>query len=165
MTFPRSWSLRSRGLVACAAVFGAVALGIGLTVAPASASTLVVTVQWYDYQTNLCLDSNYAAAVYTDGCNGGNYQNWNMWDNGSLGGGIQDAQTGLCLDSNYAKNVYTYACNSGDAYQEWTGGGEGPGDTIQDVQTGFCLDSNYAGSVYTYACNWNDTYQNWISQN
>jgi hypothetical protein len=169
--------LRSRVLAVCAALLGASALTVGLTVAPASADILS-TISLQDYQTYLCLDSNYSSpsdpavgAVYTDPCNGGNYQNWNLTTAGPV---LQNAQTGLCLDSNYSDPanpavgaVYTDPCNGG-AYQDWYFGGQGPGATLQDGQTGLCLDSNYSnpqypatGAVYTNPCNWNNTYQNW----
>jgi hypothetical protein len=157
-----SLASRRRGLTACAAALGSTALTVGLAVTPASASTYLFTTRWRDYQTALCLDSNYAGAVYTNPCyaGGDTYQNWEFYS-GTYAGNYQDQQTGLCLDSNYAGAVYTDACDSDDTYQNWTLGGEGPGETIQDYQTGLCLDSNSAEAVYTYACNWNDTYQNW----
>jgi Ricin-type beta-trefoil lectin domain len=160
----RSVASRRRGLTACAAALGTTALSLALTATPASASQYVDTIRWQDYQTSLCLDSNYAGSVYTNPCyaGGDTYQNWEFYI-GTYSANFQDQQTGLCLDSNYAAAVYTDACDSNDTYQNWTGGGEGPGVTIQDYQTGLCLDSNDAEAVYTYACNWNDTYQNWNS--
>jgi Ricin-type beta-trefoil lectin domain len=164
------------GLIAAAPVVAAIALVIGLA-APASASTTSV---YIDYQTGLCLDSNYSnpaypatGAVYTDPCNSGNYQNWQTNDNGSTDTRV-DAQTGLCLDSNYSNPaypatgaVYTDPCNSGN-YQNWHIYFDQYGVTvIQDAQTGLCLDSNYSnpaypatGAVYTDPCN-NGTYQGW----
>jgi hypothetical protein len=166
----RFQALGPRRLAASATAFGVIALATALTVTSASASEINETATLQNWSTIRCLDSNYGGGVYTvppssagNRCNGGDpYQTWNLWDNGSLGLGIQDAGTGLCLDSNYAKNVYTDGCNADDSYQEWNAGGEGPGITFQDVQTGFCLDSNAAGNVYTFACNWNDWYQNWV---
>jgi hypothetical protein len=73
----RSIAAPRRGLTACAAVLGATALTAGLTAIPASASTYLATVRWQDYQTSLCLDSNYGEAAYTDACNWNDtYQNW-----------------------------------------------------------------------------------------
>ena len=73
------------GAVAIAATASALVIA-GLQIGPASAANgLTGTIQ--NVQTGLCLDSNSQdpaasnpsqGAVYTDGCNGGNYQNWNF---------------------------------------------------------------------------------------
>jgi hypothetical protein len=77
--------------------------------------------------TGQCLDSNYAANVYTDSCNwNDSYQNWTFGGEGP-GSTIQDGQTLLCLDSNESGDVYTYSCNWNDNYQNWTIGLITPG--------------------------------------
>jgi len=47
---------------------------------------------------NTCLDSNYAGSLYSDACNGGNYQDWIVTPNSDGTWSLTDDQTGLCLD-------------------------------------------------------------------
>jgi len=63
------------------------------------------------------LDSNTSGNVYTMGCNGGNFQNWEFDDSGAATT-IRNVSTGLCLDSNTSGNVYTMGCNGGN-FQNW----------------------------------------------
>jgi hypothetical protein len=168
------------GAVAIAASASALVI-VGLDIGPASADNFPPST-FQDAQTGLCLDSNYQdpaasnpsqGAVYTDGCNGGNYQNWSGVDTYQGSNldtfNLVDDQTGLCLDSNDNGNVYTLPCNGGN-YQNWTSVTEpGTSQTLVFInfQTGLCLDSNYSnpnypavGAVYTGGCN-GGNYQNW----
>jgi len=137
------------------AILGAAALATATVATPAQADTLVY--QYGNWQTGLCLDSNYNGQVYALGCNGGNYQQWR----GKGVYAVYDVQTGLCLDSNYDGQVYTMGCNGGN-YQNWGFYTDihGRGFSIKNLQTGLCLDSNYAGQVYTLGCN-DGNYQQW----
>ena len=75
----RFQDLGSRRLAASATAFGAIALATALTVTHASASVIVETAPLHNWNTNLCLDSNYAGNVYTYACNWNDYyQNW-LW--------------------------------------------------------------------------------------
>ena len=114
-----------RRLAACAAAAGAAALVFGAAGVPAkAASSLSAPINLCNYQTGLCVDSNYAGNAYTLSWNGGNYQYWWPTYTGLATGAItwQDAQTGRCLDSNYNGNLYTSPCNYNNTYQNWWGG-------------------------------------------
>ena len=68
---------------------------------------------YVNVSTGFCLDSNGDGAVYTLGCNSGNYQHWEL-----QGLRLVDVATGKCLDSNGEGKVYAIGCNGGN-YQNW----------------------------------------------
>lgn len=141
---------RARGVLRKAALLAVVLGGLipaaALTAAPASASTPTILRSW---SNGACLDSNYAGAVYEDPCNGGNYQNWDLFFNFNLVGEqsqIKDNQTGLCL-AHLPGGMLTESCNSGDAYQLWwvVAFIDGEGHQVLNMEnfgTGGCLDAN-----------------------
>ncbi|MGW5577176.1 RICIN domain-containing protein [Micromonospora chokoriensis] len=63
-----------------------------------------------------CLDAN-QTEVYGLGCNGGNFQRWNVTGAGNGFWRIQNRATGKCLDSD-ARRVYMLSCNGG-LNQRW----------------------------------------------
>jgi hypothetical protein len=110
--------------------------------------------------TGLCLDSDPTGHVYTKGCNGGGYQNWNFTRNGS-NYFLENAATRRCLDSDGSGYVYTKECNNG-GYQNWEFSGENFG-RYKNTATGRCLDSDNNGEVYAYGCHLRYKGQRWHS--
>jgi serine/threonine-protein kinase len=141
------------------AVLGAAVFVAGGAV-PASAASALSVVSWQNVGTTNCLDSNYNGDVYSLPCNGGNYQNWNVYL-ASGGLTIVDAQTGRCLDSNYNGDVYSLPCNGGN-YQNWNLSPSTSGGVyIQNAQTGLCL-GDWFGNIYTWSCSsWSVRYLAW----
>ncbi len=146
------------------------------TAVPAMAAPAAVHLSSYglrEAQTQRCLDSNAAGAVYTNPCQvrvGGpdnQYQMWDEVDYQETAGGVtyyvfalKDHATGRCLDSNASGKLYTSPCQApGNLYQDWNW--DSTGSALTDYETGRCLDNNSAGQAYTLACNGGD-YQLWV---
>jgi hypothetical protein len=151
--------------IAILAVLGLAALAIGSGAKPALAAPAPAFMQ--NYQTGMCLASNSNGQVWTESCNYGSSEEWEIAPTPSStpNQAIQSVQTGLWLDSNSAGNLYTDPGNGGQ-YQSWVV--LYPNDdgmfAFQDVATGRWLDSNYAGAAYTNPGN-GGTYQSWSVQN
>lgn len=105
---------------------------------------------------NTCLDSNYAGSLYSDACNGGNYQGWIVNPNSDGTWALTDYQTGRCLDGN-GSSLYVNPCNGG-AYQHWTPTWSGSGWILTSLATGKVIDDN--GSPYFNTLN-GGPYQQW----
>lgn len=111
--------------------------------------------------TWMCLDSDYVGNVYSDPCNGGNYQVWQFDQSGNL----QDAQTGYCLwDTLTPEGTESHelhmdpSCTVTDLeawYQPW--GSPGP---VVNQYSGFCLDTDGNGNIYSSPCDGRAT-ENW----
>jgi hypothetical protein len=154
------------------AALALIALTAGVMLAPetALANGIGSTTILRDDATGLCLDSNYNYDAYTGGCNGGNYQNWNIVAvPGGLARQVQlyDAQTGLCLyipvDGGVGTLIHSECDNNQDPNYPsslwiWVGGTHG--GQYYNPQVNRCLDSNQAGALYTQPCN-GGNYQNW----
>lgn len=122
--------------------------------APAQADSSRLLRNW---ATGRCLDMNYSGVVYTLGCNGGNYQNWDLVYVSDQAGfyALRNAQTGLYLyrdgsgvrggsSLNQANSIYPFA-RSGQAWEYQA--------EYRFTTGNVCLDSNGNGEVYAIGCN------------
>ena len=163
LTSFRALGRRRRGLAVGAATLGAAALAVGLTVAPASASTYETTLSIRNLGGNGSwhLGSN-GQSVY-----GGGIQHWDFFENGDPTANVpwnfRVTGTGNCLDGDKAGAVYALPCNSNNVFQNWTlGAGNNRGFTLQSVGTGLCLNLDPGnGAVNAIACNWNNLNEVW----
>ncbi|WP_394840986.1 RICIN domain-containing protein [Pendulispora brunnea] len=115
--------------------------------------------------TSQCMDSNSAGSAYTLGCNGGNYQIWNIhpWRDNTYE--IKNIATGRCLAThggpNYDNDAYTAPCNKDDQLQSWYMNVYGNGTRrFSNQATGKCLDT-HGGDLYTRPCNDGDN-ERWL---
>jgi hypothetical protein len=161
-------ALGSRKLAAGSAAVLAAGLGIGLTAAPSSASTVTATGRMYnDALSPRCL-GNTGSSVYTTLNCSDNHTLWKFWNNGSLGIGFQNVATGLCLNviPGAPATVNAIACDANDALQEWTSIPSHDWFTYKNRGTAQpkCLNANGAGGgVNAILCDGNDNYQIWTA--
>jgi hypothetical protein len=116
-----------------------------------------------DAATGRCLDSNDAGHVYTQPCNGGNYQNWDQIYQSNQTYILEDMQTGLCLGS-FGNSDIMAKCGtvSGDSDYRWFMVGGDYGTVYQNEGFSSVLDSNAAGQVYpNFYWSVANLYQNW----
>jgi serine/threonine-protein kinase len=143
--------------IRCFALGGSAVVASVLAIAVTSVAAK--TVETYkNVATGLCLHSNASPNVYTQSCNGGNYQKWLVTLVGS-NRTLKNVATGLCLESNASRNVYTQSCN-GSSYQKWTAIRGSSYITLKNIASGLCLESNALRDVYTQSCN-GGSYQKW----
>jgi hypothetical protein len=150
--------------IAALAVLGFGALVIGPAAKPASAISFEFI---QNYQTGLCLASNPNGQVYTESCNYGVSEEWDIaaTPSSTPNQAIQSLESGLWLDSNSFGALYTDAGNGGpnQSWVELYPNNHGR-FAFQDVATGRWLDSNSSGSAYTNPGN-GGTYQSWSVEN
>jgi serine/threonine-protein kinase len=133
-----------------------------------------------NWETGLCLDSNWAGDVYTLPCELGTnpHQVWEIWQQGTSSMGpivqLRNKATGRCLDTADGSNPVTissYDCPAHPAgwlppayvYRTFFHATGSPWYKMQFrswYSSGYCLDSNRGGDVYSIPCN-GGNYQNW----
>ncbi|WP_405988628.1 RICIN domain-containing protein [Streptomyces sp. NBC_00986] len=132
------------------------ALTAAATVSISSPASAADYASYENRRTNVCLDSNSAGSAYTQGCNTGYNQDWDLQFISGTSYYLKNRATGRCLDANSANSVYTLSCNGG-TNQRWRRvypSSSSYGQWI-NVQTGKCLTAtNLSGThvVYTSVC-------------
>ncbi|WP_394830307.1 RICIN domain-containing protein [Pendulispora rubella] len=115
--------------------------------------------------TSQCMDSNGAGSAYTLGCNGGNYQIWNIHEWLDHTYEFKNIATGRCLSTHggggFDNDAYTAPCDKNDQSQSWFIKGYSDGTRrFANQATGKCLDT-HGGDLYTRPCN-DGEYERWI---
>ncbi|MEU0208449.1 RICIN domain-containing protein [Streptomyces canus] len=136
------------------AIIAALTVAASISISsPASAANYA---SYENRRTTVCLDSNSAGSAYTQGCNSGYNQDWDLQFISGTSWYLKNRETGRCLDANSANSVYTLSCNGG-TNQRWRRvypDSSSYGQWI-NVQTGKCLTAtNLSGThvVYTSVC-------------
>src|SRR5262245_16836462 len=101
----KGWRLAIRLLAVTA--LGATSLVVIATPAQAAPPNPGIIRNW---KTGRCLDSNWDGAVYTLGCNGGDYQKWKVEYFSLSKYQIKNVATGRCINQDGWGEVYTSPC-------------------------------------------------------
>ncbi|WP_369374442.1 RICIN domain-containing protein [Promicromonospora sp. Populi] len=141
--------------IAAVAITAMIALSMSVFVAaPARAAGYPLT----NVATLQCMDASISAGVRLNGCNGSNYQEWNVTGSGGIYTFHHD-ETGLCLDGSISQGVRLNTCN-GSEYQRWELALGSTGYRVLNVGTRTCLDGSISQGVRLNTCN-NTDYQRW----
>jgi serine/threonine-protein kinase len=176
----KSWRPRHRVLAFVVALM--VGAFSAITAAsPAQAYTYIGENVIRNWETGLCLDSNWAGDVYTLPCELGTnpHQVWEVYHQSRNSAGVPIVQlknkaTGRCLDTADGSNPVTVSISHCPAYPAaWLPPAYvyetffyATGEPLYRTQfrsyysSGYCLDSNRSGDVYSIPCN-GGNYQNW----
>jgi hypothetical protein len=114
--------------------------------------------------TRLCLDDSFASGLRTFGCNGTDWQQWDVTQDG-LYSYMSNVHTGRCVDYSDTYGLRPFDCNF-TVYQAWFGGsstfGGGQGYLESVSHRGLCLDDSSTQHLRPFACNGQD-YQQWTT--
>lgn len=109
--------------------------------------------------TGRCLQSNAGGNVWTQSCNGSNFQRWVVQPVSGNIKSLKNVATGRCL-SNLGGVISTKPCNPGNP-QKWRRIPQANNTvSLQNVATGRCLSSTPVGQVITPACSASN-FQKW----
>lgn len=128
----------------------------------AQAAGTIVTFQYRNVQTGLCLDSDSKGNIYTKGC--GSTNPYQQWERAESGGQVvlRNVATRRCLakkDPFFNPTVLETNAKCTDTWKETIAGGKFR--MLDNYSGNLALDSNAKGNVYLHEYGADNPYQQW----